>query len=53
MGSVESEYSGRGLAFIEMSKYMRLLFFIVMLTRLLFNPSGSVLFILSFILVSF
>ncbi len=49
IGGIETEYSGRGLAFIELSKCMRSLFFVVMLTKFLLNPVG----VISFILFSF
>jgi ech hydrogenase subunit B len=49
MGSIETEYSGTGLGFIELARYLRLFFFILLLTKLLFNPND----IFSFTLLSF
>jgi len=53
MGSVETEYSGKGLGFIEMSRQLKLLFFVVMLTKFLFNPVGILSFVLFSILIFF
>ena len=53
MGSVETEYSGKGLGFIEMSRQLKLLFFVIMLTKFLFNPVGILSFVLFSILIFF
>jgi len=53
MGSVETEYSGKGLGFIELSRQLRLLFFVIMLTKFLFNPVGILYFILFSVLMFF
>lgn len=53
MGSVETEFSGRSLGLLELSRQLRLLFFILLLIRFLFNPVIAVSFVLLFILVFF
>ncbi|MBL7169998.1 MAG: NADH-quinone oxidoreductase subunit H, partial [Candidatus Aenigmarchaeota archaeon] len=53
MGSVETEYSGKSLGFIELSRQLRLLFFILLLIKFLFNPATGISFILFFILMFF
>jgi len=53
MGSVETEYSGKGLGLLDMSRQLKLLFFVIMLTKFLFNPAGILAFILFSILILF
>ncbi len=53
MGSVETEYSGKGLGFIELSRQLKFLFFILLLVRFLFNPTSPLTFVLLFILTFF
>ena len=53
MGSIETEYSGGNLGFIGLSRQLRFLFFVILLTRLLFNPSEILSFILFSVLIFF
>jgi len=51
MGSIETEFSGKGLAFLELSRQLRFLFFILLLLRFLFNPINAVAFTVFFTLL--
>ena len=53
ISGIETEYSGSGLALIEMSKWMKLLFLILLITKLLINPSGSQFLIYSLLVFIF
>lgn len=44
MGSVETEYSGRGLALLEISKALKFTFFILLITNLFFGFKDIVVF---------
>lgn len=46
---IETEYSGKELAFISLAKDLKFLFFIFLLTRFLFNPGN----IISYLIFSF
>ncbi len=48
MGSIETEYSGKGLAFLELSKYLKLVFFAFLTTIFFVGTSNAI----SFLLVS-
>lgn len=52
MGSVETEYSGKGLAFIELAKYLKLVFF-SFLTAMLFFGFSNYLFLATSLVIMF
>jgi len=53
MGGMETEYSGKELGMIKLSGQLKLLFFVIFLTKFLFNPVGILGFLLFSMLIFF
>ena len=53
MGSVETEYSGRSLAFLELSKYLKLVFFAFLTTTFFVGTSNAIIFLLISLIMLF
>ena len=52
MGGIETEYSGRNLAFLELSKYLKFTFFIFLTTLLFFGIKDIIIFfVISFVML--